>query len=54
MSGEKSEKATPKRKRDERKKGNVFLSREVVIVFSLLAKAAPSVLPMKKLIQIVQ
>ncbi len=37
MSGEKSEKATPKRKRDERKKGNVFLSREVVIVFSLLA-----------------
>ena len=37
MAGEKTEKATPKRKRDERKKGNVFLSREIVTVFSLLA-----------------
>ncbi len=37
MAGEKTEKATPKRKQDERKKGNVFQSREVVIVFSLLA-----------------
>ena len=35
--GEKTEKATPKRKQDERKKGNVFQSREVVTVFSLLA-----------------
>ena len=37
MAGEKPEKATPKRKQDERKKGNVFQSREIVIVFSLLA-----------------
>ena len=37
MAGEKTEKATPKRKQDERKKGNVFLSREVVTVFSLLS-----------------
>lgn len=36
MAGEKTEKATPKRKQDERKKGNVFQSREVVAVFSLL------------------
>ncbi len=33
---EKTEKATPKRKKDERKKGNIFLSREIVVVFSLL------------------
>ena len=37
MAGEKTEKATPKRKQDERKKGNIFQSREVVVVFSLLA-----------------
>lgn len=37
MPGEKSEKATPKRKKDERKKGNIFLSQEVVIVFTLLS-----------------
>ncbi len=37
MPGEKTEKATPKRKQDERKKGNIFMSREVVTVFSLLA-----------------
>lgn len=35
MAGEKTEKATPKRKKDERKKGNVFLSQEVVIIFTL-------------------
>ena len=35
--GEKTEKATPKKKQDERKKGNIFLSQEVVIVFTLLA-----------------
>lgn len=35
MSGEKTEKATPKRKRDEREKGNVFLSRDVVLALSL-------------------
>lgn len=37
MAGEKTEKATPKRKRDERKKGNVFQSHEVVMVAGLLA-----------------
>lgn len=37
MAGEKTEQATPKRKQDERKKGNVFQSRELVVVFSLLA-----------------
>lgn len=37
MPGEKTEKATPKRKKDERKKGNVFLSQDVVTVFTLLA-----------------
>lgn len=37
MPGEKTEKATPKRKKDERKKGNIFLSQEVVTVFTLLA-----------------
>ena len=37
MPGEKTEKATPKRKQDERKKGNVFLSQEVVTVFTLLS-----------------
>lgn len=40
MAGEKSEKATPKRKQDERKKGNIFFSREIVTVFSLLATFA--------------
>lgn len=37
MSGEKTEKATAKRKQDERKKGNIFMSREIVTVFSMLA-----------------
>ncbi len=37
MAGDKTEKATPKRKQDERKKGNIFQSREIVVVFSLLA-----------------
>lgn len=37
MAGEKTEKATPKRRQDERKKGNIFQSREIVVVFSLLA-----------------
>ena len=36
MAGEKTEKATPKRKQDERKKGNIYQSHEVVVVFSLL------------------
>lgn len=35
-SGEKSEKATPKRKRDERKKGNIFKSEDLVASFSIL------------------
>ena len=34
--GSKTEKATPKRRQDERKKGNIFLSKDVVIVASLL------------------
>ena len=33
---EKTEKATPKRRQDERKKGNVFQSNDVVGVCSLL------------------
>jgi flagellar biosynthetic protein FlhB len=37
VAGEKTEKATPKRKQDERKKGNVFLSQEVVTIVTLLA-----------------
>lgn len=36
MAGEKTEKATPKRKQDERKKGNIFQSKELVTVASLL------------------
>ena len=34
--GSKTEKATPKKRRDERKKGNVFMSRDAVAVVSLL------------------
>lgn len=37
MAGEKTEKATPKRKSDERKKGNVFQSKEIVTVASMIA-----------------
>ncbi|MEG0305409.1 MAG: flagellar biosynthesis protein FlhB [Oscillospiraceae bacterium] len=37
MAGERSEKATPKRKQDERKKGNVFQSQDLVAVASLFA-----------------
>ena len=36
MSGEKTEKATPKRRRDERRKGNVFVSKDVVTVVTLI------------------
>ncbi|MDF2566595.1 MAG: flhB2 [Oscillospiraceae bacterium] len=36
MAGEKTEKATPKRRQDERKKGNVFQGRDIVIAFNLL------------------
>ena len=35
--GSKTEKATPKKRRDERKKGNVFLSQDAVAVATLLA-----------------
>ncbi len=38
MAGEKTEKATPKRKQDERKKGNVVKSNEVVTVASLFVQ----------------
>ena len=34
--GEKTEKATPKKRRDERKKGHVFLSKDAVSVASLI------------------
>ncbi len=34
--GSKTEKATPKKRRDERKKGNVFMSRDVVSVVTML------------------
>ncbi|MGL5978935.1 MAG: flagellar biosynthesis protein FlhB [Erysipelotrichaceae bacterium] len=37
MAGEKSEKATPKRRKDERKKGNVFQSKDLVSVIGLVA-----------------
>ena len=37
MAGEKTESATPKRKQDERKKGNIFLSREIISIATLLA-----------------
>ncbi len=36
MAGEKTEKATPHKRNEERKKGNVVQSRDVVMVFSLL------------------
>lgn len=36
MAGEKTEKATPRRREDERKKGNVFQSKDLVIVASLI------------------
>jgi len=36
LAGEKTEKATPRRRKDEREKGNVFQSRDFVIVVSLL------------------
>ena len=36
MAGEKTEKATSKRKQDERKKGNVFKSTDLITAFSLL------------------
>lgn len=35
--GSKTEKATPKKRRDERKKGNVFLSKDAITVVTLLA-----------------
>lgn len=35
MAGEKTEKATPKKRKDERKKGNIFLSQDTVTVVSL-------------------
>ena len=38
--GSKTEKATPKKRRDERKKGNVFLSQDAVAVTTLLGSCA--------------
>ena len=36
MAGEKTEKATPKKRKDERKKGNVFVSKDAVTAVSLI------------------
>ncbi|MDD3693103.1 MAG: flagellar biosynthesis protein FlhB [Oscillospiraceae bacterium] len=36
MAGERTEKATPKRRQDERKKGNVFQSRDICVALNLL------------------
>lgn len=36
MAGEKTEKATPKKRKDQRKEGNVFQSKDVVTIVSLL------------------
>lgn len=36
MAGEKTEKATPKKRKDQRKEGNVFQSKDIITVFSLL------------------
>lgn len=36
MADEKTEKASPKKRRDERKKGNVFKSQDIIIILSLL------------------
>lgn len=36
MAGDKTEKASPKKRRDERKKGNVFKSQDIVTVVSIL------------------
>ncbi|MCI8423625.1 MAG: flagellar biosynthesis protein FlhB [Lawsonibacter sp.] len=38
--GSKTEKATPKKRRDERKKGNVFLSKDAVAVATLIGSCA--------------
>ena len=40
MAGEKTEKATPKRRRDERKKGNVLMSKDAVTVTTLIGSIA--------------
>ena len=40
MAGEKTEKATPKRRRDERKKGNVLMSKDVTAVATLIGSYA--------------
>lgn len=37
MAGEKTEKATPKRRSDERKKGNIFQSKDLATVLSLIS-----------------
>ena len=35
--GDKTEEATPKKKEDERKEGNIFQSKEIVILVTMLA-----------------
>ena len=36
----KTEKATPKKRRDERKKGNIFVSQDIIVVATLIASFA--------------
>lgn len=49
----KTEKATPKKRRDERKKGNVFLSQDMVSVATLVAAYIALILVMGKLTEVV-
>lgn len=49
--GQKTEKATPKKRRDERKKGNVFLSNDVVSVAVLIVSMAVLVLTIPNMVK---
>ncbi len=52
--GEKTEKATPKKRRDERKKGNVLMSKDVIAVATLFASVFMIKIWFPNIIQIVQ
>lgn len=49
--GSKTEKATPKKRRDERKKGNVFMSRDAVAVATLLGSFAVIILMANSIVE---
>ena len=49
--GQKTEKATPKKRRDERKKGNVFLSNDAVSVAVLIVSMAVLVLTIPNMVK---